>query len=66
MSFEKTSAELARFMKDLTDGKQEVSYAGGTVGDEFVLAPGRISSMQEICAGTAAFGKTSVCSSKCW
>ena len=42
MTFSKTSAELARFMIDLTDGKQEVSYAGGTVGDDFVLAPGRI------------------------
>ena len=42
MSFEKTSAELARFMKDLTDGKKEISYSGGTVGDDFVLAPGRI------------------------
>ena len=42
MTFEKTSAELARFMLDLTEGKQEVSYAGGTVGDDFVLAPGRI------------------------
>ena len=35
MTFSKTSAELARFMLDLTDGKQEVSYAGGTVGDGF-------------------------------
>ena len=42
MTFSKTSAELARFMLDLTEGKQEVSYAGGTVGDDFVLAPGRI------------------------
>ncbi|MDB4809758.1 DnaB helicase C-terminal domain-containing protein [bacterium] len=42
MTFSKTSAELARFLLDLNDGKQEVSYAGGTVGDDFVLAPGRI------------------------
>ncbi len=42
MGFEKTSAALASFMKDLTEGKQEVSYSGGTLGDDFVLAPGRI------------------------
>ena len=42
MSFEKTSAALALFMKDLTEGKKEISYSGGTVGDDFVLAPGRI------------------------
>ncbi len=42
MSFEKTSAALALFMKDLTEGKKDISYAGGTVGDDFVLAPGRI------------------------
>ena len=42
MSFEKTAAALALFMKDLTEGKKEISYSGGTVGDDFVLAPGRI------------------------
>ena len=42
MSFENTSAALALFMKDLTEGKKQISYAGGTVGDDFVLAPGRI------------------------
>ena len=42
MRFEKTSAALASFMKDLTEGKQEVSYSGGTVGEDFVLAPGRV------------------------
>lgn len=42
MSFEKTTASLASFMKDLNEGKPEVSYSGGTVGDDFVLAPGKI------------------------
>jgi len=58
MTFEKTSAELARFMLDLTEGKQEVSYAGGTVGDDFVLAPGRIT----IIGAPPGAGKTALAS----
>ncbi|MCP4819080.1 MAG: AAA family ATPase, partial [Shimia sp.] len=42
MTFEKTCDALDQFMIDLVEGKPQVSYAGGTVGDDFVLAPGRI------------------------
>ena len=43
MTFKKTSAALAEFMKDFGDGIKEVSYAGGTFGNSLVLAPGKIS-----------------------
>lgn len=42
MNFEKTSAALALYFNNLQQSKKEVSYAGGTVGDEFILAPRKI------------------------
>jgi len=42
LTFNKTSAELAQWLKDLSEGKTEVSYSGGTFGESLVLAPGRI------------------------
>lgn len=42
MNFEKTSAALARYFSNLQHSQSEVSYAGGTVGDDFILGPRKI------------------------
>jgi replicative DNA helicase len=58
VTFQKSSAVLAEFMKDFGDGIKEVSYAGGTFGDSLVLAPGKIS----VIGAPPGAGKTALAS----
>ena len=58
MGFEKTSAAFAELLQQLEMSTPEVSYSGGTVGDDFVLAPGKIT----IIGAPPGTGKTALAS----